>query len=150
MRFSDYLRTLPEADQTTLPVQLTLGYGRLQLAERLHRDRPTAATMLGTLGAAHAALRSALAILDRGAPDPALDVAPAPTVPTDALPPRWDALVGDGQHEAVGALIAMASEMARDAVRAIQGDAEFMDVRTLVRDALLLLADVRDETLGAG
>src|SRR5215212_10547478 len=116
MRFSDYLIALPEADQRALPVDLALGYGRLQLAERLHRESPPAAAMLGLLGAAHAALRAAQATLDPGAPT---DDGPAPAAPTDALPPSWDALMGEGQGDIVGALLAMAAEMARDAVAAI-------------------------------
>src|SRR5215208_749666 len=150
MRFRDYLTTLPAAEQTALPDALTLGYGRLQFAALRHQDNPSTAAMLGTLATAHAALRAALAILDRHAPHPTLDAAPAPSEPTDALPPRWEVLVGDGALAAVGELLDMAAVRARDAVRAIQADAEVATVRTLVHDALLLLADVRDASLGVG
>ena len=144
--FSQYLGALPEAERRALPVDLTLGCGWLQFAERLHRgSSPSTATMLGRLGTAHAALHAALAILDR---DAAPDDGRVPTTPPDALPTSWDALVGDGGRDIVGALVAMAAEMARDAVAAIEADADVAIVRVLVRDALAMLADARDDALG--
>ena len=145
LSFNDYLGALPEAERRALPVDLTLGCGWLQVAERLHRDSPSAAAMLGRLGIAHAALHAALAILD---PAAAPDAGRAPPTPPDTLPSGWDALVGDGRRDVVGALVAIAAEMARDAVAAISADADVAIVRVLVRDALDMLGKARDDALG--
>ena len=145
MRFSDYLTMLPDADQTALTNDLTLGYGRLGLAARLHREAVHTATMLGTLAAAYASLRAALLVLD---PDAAPESPPAPAVAVDALPPDWHALVVDGQQEIICALLTMAVEMARDAVAATLADADVAVVRRLVGDALHMLRNVREDTLG--
>jgi len=132
MRFSDYFATLPALQQTVLSDELTLGYGRLALAARLHREHPAAATMLGTLAAAYVSLRAALALLDPDADrGPALRAGPA-----DALPPDWPALLSGTRREVVGALLEMGSEMARDAVAATMADAEVTVISTLVADAL--------------
>ncbi len=147
MRFSDYLATLPDAEQSVLTNNLTLGYGRVALAARLQQqDTPRTGTMLGTLAAAHVSLRAALTALDPGATD---GDRPAPqTGAADVLPPDWATLVGDGQWEAVAGLLAMAAEMTRDAVAATLADADVAVVRDLVGDALYLLTTVRDDALG--
>ncbi len=146
MRLSDYLVRLPEADQTALLNELTLGYGRLSLAVRLHRDDPPAATMLGTLAAAYASLHAALAILD---PDAAAVDGPAPRVGrNDALPPDWQALVGGMHREAVGGLLEMGVEMARDALTATRADADVTVISALVADALYMLTNARNDALG--
>ena len=146
MRFSNYLATLPEAKQTALRNELTIGSGRLSLAVHLHRDDPPAAKMLGSLAAAYASLHDALLILD---PDAVDDGGLAPrAVPEDAPAPASPALVGGTQRDAVGGLLAMGAEMARDAVAATVADADVTVVRALVADAVYLLTNVRNDALG--
>ncbi len=145
--FSDYLATLPHAEQTALTNDLTLGAGRVRLATSLHHDGTPAVRMLGTLAAAYASLRAALALLD---PDALDDDGPAPrAVPEDALPPDWPALLAGADREAVGALLAMGAEMARDAVAATTADADVTVISALVADALYMLTNARNDALGS-
>ena len=144
--FSDYLATLPAAEQRTLLNELTLGSGYVRLTTRLHRDGSPAVKMLGTLAAAYVSLHAALLTLD---PDAADDGGSAPrVVPQDALPPDWPSLVAGSHREAVGGLLEMAAEMVRDALAATAADADVTVVSVLLADALYLLTNVRNDALG--
>lgn len=146
MRLSEYLRAFPSTVETALANHLTTGFGRITLAMRMHRNRPRTVEMLDMLAVAHSNLRDALAILITDA-----DPAGEPTVQaiaTTTLPRNWDTLVSGDNRDVIAGLIGMALEMTRDAAAAMVADAEVETIRELVRNALELLSDIRDDALG--
>ncbi len=63
MRWTDYLVSLPPADQERLVNYLTLGFGRISYAARLMRDTTALPTVVGELTAAHDLLVASRGIL---------------------------------------------------------------------------------------
>lgn len=145
MRYSEYLATLPAAAQRRLADDLTLGCGRVALAARLQREEPRTAAMLGTLAAAHACLRAALAVLDaETGPD---EASPGRGASADGLPEDWATLAAAADPLGVETWLTMAGEMARDLIGVTEADAGIAAVRKLLDMLLDALATVRDDVL---
>jgi hypothetical protein len=146
MRFSEFLAGLDPEVHVTLLNDLTVGYGRVALAVRLHRQDPTSVAMLSALAAAHASLHAALTVLDPS--DPADDEPVASTASVLALPARWETLVAGAPPDAIEAWLQVADEKARDALTASRLDADVDGICALMRDALHAIATIRDDALG--
>ena len=145
MRFSEYLATLTADEQRSLTVDLTLGCGRVALAERLHRRAARTGTLLGAVAVAHTSMCAARATLD---PDGWTDTAsPALVGCADALPLRWAALIGGHDQEVVTAYLQIAAEAAHDVVTETAANADITAVRACLQAAVEALATVRDGAL---
>ena len=145
MRFSDYLATLTADEQRSLTTDLTLGCGRVALAERLHRRDARTGALLGAVAVAHTSLCGARAALDPGGW--ADSASPALVGCADTLPSRWAALLASCDQEVVTAYVQIAAAAARDVVTETTADADIGQVREGLRVAVEALATARDGVL---
>ena len=145
MRFSDYLATLTADEQRSLTTDLTLGCGRVALAERLHRRAARTGALLGAVAVAHTSLCGARAALD---PDGWTDTAsPALAGCADTLPSRWAALLASCDQEVVTAYVQIAAAAAHDVVTETAANADITAVRECLQAAVEALATVRNGAL---
>ena len=132
MRWTEYLESLPPAEQERLVNYLNLGFGRMSYAARLMHDTTELPTIVGELTAAHDLLVASRRILSPRA-RPTRDS--AQLVPA-AVPVAWDrafAVHPLGEERRVLGAMAGLVRRARQLGEATMADADLTIIRRHVR-----------------